>query len=1259
MVQPAPDKPPRRRRSAWRTLRTLGIALGATGLGTVVVFGIWLRTDDFQRRVSPLVRAAIEQQTGEQFTADRIDVRLWPPALELSDAALVHRDTGDTFLHVGSLRAPVLIGRRGIGLGTLRLAEVHAELHLDRGTGLRELRQMKRGGRPLRRLPFRNLDIRNSSVTLHLPDGKVALTELTATPDHASTDVSGVFALQFRDFTDRAAFDWQDLRIGPTEVHLPALALDFTALQLDGEATIGLDGQLAAALSAHSDLPQLDPLLGEPRALRGTAEVDVLLSGSAAQPQLELAAVVTDAGLSLPGAAVPVVHYNFGDLTLSADATRDGIEVSEARVCFRGLRRCSDPEQPDRIVARAQIDRELRLTDGELVAEGISLAHILRQMGAAPNPWTDFSGDAEVRFSGTLNPLLLEGPFDLAVGDWRVTSGPVDQPASPTTLFLPTATARGNLAIDKDHLSVDAIDVRGPRSRGSADVWLGFKPKGPLDLRAQLTRADLSDFAPLGAAELQGKGSVTGRLWGPFNQLQFDGGGDIRDFSVIGIDWADRLQARIASPDMKRIEILDASATVGQTAYTGSYVLGFSDPMWMDLDIDIPAGRVEDLVHLFLDLDGLRGDVSGNLDLSGPLYDLEGASHLALSEVDLFGERFERGSGHGYMDTGQFTLDDLRLERSDGSEGLILRGGVDRAWALDMELVGDGFQLGNLDSLSGAELPLTGRASVHAHIGNTLFDPAPRGRLALRDLRFDGSPIADSRVDFETNHGVMRFTGKLAGGTVATAGTLGLWKEQPYSISAALQRFPAHWAWPRGADGSPITALLTGSVDIDGHFGEEPSPVQLVADIREASVRWRDHHLQQTGHWHYEQRGDAFEATGIGLRGGQTELTLTEGRYGPDGLELRGEGQLDLDLLRAIVPGLERSDGLAQVGLEVSGRGRDVQTQVEVEVAGELFRHSSFPGSFEDVTARISANRDGFDLQDIQANLGGGIVRGGGRILARGWVPSRWDLTADARDVQLQWIDTLPPAIGNAQLSFDGPVDALLLSGEVQITDMPFTDRIDWEDWVVEYRDWVQVDYVSLEDEPWFDLDVHVVADNSITLRNNVAEGRASADLRFIGSTTTPGMQGRVQLSDTVAFLQDREFSVERGLLSWTDPWSWDPQLDFDLATDIRSRDTRYRVNYLVRGPFSDWRTETRSDPPLAQADINALLWFGATTDELEERGELPQALAQGVADFLLTDLFISQGRGGGDTIQVFDRVELVTGVDSRGEYNSDPRLLV
>ena len=331
----------------------------------------------------------------------------------------------------------------------------------------------------------------------------------------------------------------------------------------------------------------------------------------------------------------------------------------------------------------------------------------------------------------------------------------------------------------------------------------------------------------------------------------------------------------------------------------------------------------------------------------------------------------------------------------------------------------------------------------------------------------------------------------------------------------------------------------------------------------------------------------------------------------------------------------------------------------------------------------IRGNESAYVIERFTAGLGGGSLTGTavqnellqnhltptanpsalGVIEAEHWMPTRFTLQGgEAENVQVQWTESLAPSVGNATIAFDGPIDQLLLSGDVNILEMNFTDRINWEDWVVEIGDDLLVEAPPVDEKGLFALDIGIQADRTIRLLNNVSDAVASADLRVMGDTSRPGMTGQVRVNEGLVYLQDREFKIDRAEIAFRDPWSWDPDLDFDMVTDLDSRRRRYRIHYRVFGPYSNWATQTTSDPWLSQADVNALLWFGVTAEELEEMGELGTAVGQAAVDLFIQDFILADYLGllgFQETVagQLLPDVDLVTGANTRGEYSSDPRL--
>jgi hypothetical protein len=1228
------------------------IPLGIVALILIAV--IYLNSSDFQRRAQGLLVAEIEKITGEKFDVVEAEISLLPPRAALHGARLTRKD-GRRIATVDQVQAPLVWRGGKFQLGQIRIEHPRIELTVDKQGKLDAFRNLNLGkggpkGAPLTELPWRSLTITDADIQVRYPDGVVALQSLNVVPINGPlTEVTGDLRIKYKELDETSTLVLEPVTLGPNRIDVPSLHVQFTPVMLDVSFAHDLGGAWTGTLTGHTDLEQFNVVIPQPRGVHGVVDLDLTLSGTPNDPVVQANVLGKQVSLEVKGALTPILHYDIGDISAAAQITKKEVVIQRVISWFGD----------GNLNAHGTISLPDLQLDATVKAESLSLEHLLKSFDAAPTPWIDMNTDLEVQLKGPLKPVKLTGDFEMAVSTLQVGDRPISAPDVSLLLDIPHAYAMGTMLVDKDHVYLAAPIVHAPTSTGELTVDIGTKPRGPLDLNFILDNAQLKDFRPLGSANLDGYGYVKGRIHGPFNKMRFDGWGDIRDFDCIDIPWADRLVANIVSPDLKTLLFDDAVAELGRSRYEGDFLIDFRSPISIDTSVTLTRGRVEDITGMFLDLPGLQGDMRGYLALKGPVYDLDGAAHLRLSDADLWGERFETGEAHGYMDEGLFTMDDLRLSRHDGTAGLSMRGSIKRDYALNMELVGDGFRLERMDWLADWNLPVTGRARFLARIDNTLFDPAPHGRIVVDEVRYAGQPVDDSLVLFETRDAFMHYGAALLGGAFAVDGTLGLWNDQPYQLHADFDQFPLHLAYPTAADGQDIEAVAAGNMDVSGHFGEEWSPVDLVARVDEALIAWDRHEIRNLRPWSYEQAGTSFAITDFNVADGSTNFRL-DGSGDAVNLELAGEGAIDLDLLRALVPGMERAEGEALLMVTASGAAPDVHSVVEVELDGALMRHGSVPAAFEEVKGRATVTRTGIELSHAEAGLGGGMVHGSGSISSVDWVPDRWDLSAEIFDAQIQWVDYLPPATGGAALTFDGPADQLLLQGDVRIDEMVFSDRIDWEDWVVAFRDELLVAPAITDDEAMFSFDIHMAGDHSIRLQNNVAEGTASADLRLIGDTVRPGLVGAVRTHDADAYFQDRRFRMERGNLTFNDPWTWDPDLDFSLVTDINSRDRPYRITLGVVGPFSDWRTTTRSDPSLPQSDVNALLWFGVTTEDLEDSGELLSAVVQGIGDLVLTDIFLStQASELGDEVRTlfFDRMELATGLNARGEYSPDPRL--
>ncbi|MEC7946581.1 MAG: translocation/assembly module TamB domain-containing protein [Myxococcota bacterium] len=364
---------------------------------------------------------------------------------------------------------------------------------------------------------------------------------------------------------------------------------------------------------------------------------------------------------------------------------------------------------------------------------------------------------------------------------------------------------------------------------------------------------------------------------------------------------------------------------------------------------------------------------------------------------------------------------------------------------------------------------------------------------------------------------------------------------------------------------------------------------------------------------------------------------------------------------------MTRAEGVAQVSVSVAGQKGAPEPTVVIQTRGALVEGEWFPEAFEGIDATIVAKRDGYRLRSARGLLGGGTWDLQGGVEADSWRPERFDLRASLRDARVRYVDYLPPLVGDAELTFDGPVDALLLAGGITVRDMLFADRIGWEDAVLELSGDALAGGSAESTDDYFDLNLTITADRTLRVRNNLADLSASGELRFLGDTSRPGMVGEIRAEPGGrVYLKEREFELIRGEIRFIDPYAFDPELDIALATRVRTRDEEFAIDYRIGGPYSDWRADTSSSPALPQADINALLLFGMTRDELQRYGGAAAALALEGGDLLAGKLGLVETIGQGITSFEFssyfrpDRIDLVSGASERGSgsVSSDFRLI-
>src|SRR5205823_14018265 len=117
-------------------------------------------------------------------------------------------------------------------------------------------------------------------------------------------------------------------------------------------------------------------------------------------------------------------------------------------------------------------------------------------------------------------------------------------------------------------------------------------------------------------------------------------------------------------------------------------------------------------------------------------------------------------------------------------------------------------------------------------------------------------------------------------------------------------------------------------------------------------------------------------------------------------------------------------------------------------------------------------------------------------------------------------------------------------------------------------------------------LEVSVQSTQQLQAVSSEVSIEGQANLRVIGTASSPVIVGRVDLTSGEIFFMKQRYQLERGIINFTNPDQTTPDVNMAITTTIK----QYNLTLTVVGPIDKLRTSYVSDPPLSPGDIIYLI---------------------------------------------------------------------
>jgi translocation and assembly module TamB len=786
----------------------------------------------------------------------------------------------------------------------------------------------------------------------------------------------------------------------------------------------------------------------------------------------------------------------------------------------------------------------------------------------------------------------------------------------------------------REVVDIQHVILLTPQSSTEVSGVLGVALGDPLtDLKADMTVRDLGEFDQLlhtldfeangkkgtaavpvvlhGAAVFHG--TVTGRAtdldWKGHvqgNQIEVKLGTELDtlvDSVVADAEYSYDGGVLVASSTIKRgTAVLNVTGSMKprrELSREGVATYVWDEGTGVNATVQLANASVADLLQIAGQQQKIpvTGTIAVNAKTSGTLGDLNGSGRVSLIKGVAYGEPYDSAVANLSVQGQDFEVSQAALSLHGAH--ISGNGGYDlRTKHLHGHVEGDNLVLSKFQTFAKVRPDADATLTLVADANGTMEQPGLKATAKLGNVTVGGKVLGDVAADVhsETNTLVYTAQSTLIGAKVDGSGQTRLTGD--YDTQAKLNF--------SGLDIGTVIALfssanvkaqssISGTVTVNGPLR---TPVGLggTAELNDFDVKLQGVELKSAGPLRVSLKNGLATLDQVHITGQDTDLQASGtvqafGATGENGgkLDVKANGSVSMAIVHTLDPDISAS-GKVEFTIAAGGQVNSPSLTGKVQFDNVNAAMDGVPNGLSALNGTLVFNEDRLQVENLTAMTGGGQIKIGGFLTYKNGLYANLTATGEAVRVRLYGLSTT----ANTNLTLQGSPQSMLLSGNVLITRFGVGPEVD-------FAAFSSLGGVSTPPEPnaasnKISLDVHVTSSPQLDFQNTFAKLVGTVDLTVRGTVAEPSILGRIQITDGSATFAGTKYQLQRGDIYFSNPVRIDPTIDINATARVET----YDVTVGLQGTMSNLKPTYRSEPPLSEADIFALLALGRTQEEAQ-----------------------------------------------------------
>ena len=670
-------------------------------------------------------------------------------------------------------------------------------------------------------------------------------------------------------------------------------------------------------------------------------------------------------------------------------------------------------------------------------------------------------------------------------------------------------------------------------------------------------------------------------------------------------------------------------------------VPAFDAKSLLHVNLQATAVNAEDLSPLLGEKLPVTGLLSAQASADGPIETLTGSGWVQLDNGALYGEPLKRIHAQGKFAGKTLQLSSVTINSAAGT--VIGAGTYDmhtRQFQVDAH--GTGIDIAKIDRLRSGGTELAGSLGFSISGSGTLDDPHVNGRASLANFTVSGERFGEFDVVGHTANQnlVYDITSRLEATELTAHGQIALHGDNEMQATLKFSKFNIG-ALLQMAHINELTgeSNLEGTVNLSGPLAH-PQQIRGEAQIQQLAVTIAGVHLQSEGGLRASMGNSEITLNPLHITGEETDMHVkgSLNLTGKHQLDVAADGSINLKLAETIDPDLT-AHGTTTFRVEAHGPLQNPGLTGRIDFVDASLALEDLPNSLSQLHGTLEFNQNRLEIKSLTAMSGGGLLSVSGYLAYQHGIFA--DLTLKGKSIRIRYPQGVSSA-ADINLQLQGSQNNLLLSGNVMITRFTVSPDIDFVALAAQAGKSQPIAPANAPSNH-VRLDVRIQSSPQLNFQNAYAKLAGDVDLRLRGTLASPSLLGRISITEGSATIAGTRYELQRGEIAFTNPVRIQPMIDLNATARVED----YDITLGLHGSPDQMAVTYRSDPPLPEADVVALLALGRTQDQQRLYTQQQEQLANSPASDALL--------GGALNATMSSRVQKLFGA---GSVKVDPNYL-